>query len=233
MNGITAHAFRVAPLVFRCTGCSGRIFKTAIDHDTLFEEVGGIFFEIQPPDRNRREERRMSVEISRRFSNRLLREPDLGQMRDGAIRYLTMRPDALMGLFAYLPPEMRDSALAALSRSVTEHGGRSVRAYVESGAASPQTLIATLQETAADLGWGVWEFAPSIPSAAGRREITVTVRNSPFAEAAFPADRPMCAPIHGMLNAVAPYLLGQNANVQETQCSAHTGHGICHFVMSS
>lgn len=170
----------------------------------------------------------MAVSLSRRFAERLIREPERGQMRDGPIRYLMMRPDALMGMFALLSPAARDEALAALARSVAEHGGRSVQAYVDSGAVSPEALIATMTETSADLGWGVWEFLPD----ANGQAITLTVTNSPFAQGAGHTDQPACAPILGIASAIAPHLLGTGATVRETQCAAQSGTGICHFAIS-
>lgn len=167
----------------------------------------------------------MSVTLSALFRDRLRRMPETGEMRDGSIRYLMMRPDALMGLFARLPAEMRGPAFAALAGSVAEHGGRSVKAYRESGAADADTLMRTMVDTSADLGWGRWRFVPR-PDGAG---YDVTVSNSPFADGAGTSDQPVCAPIVGILTALAPLLAGEGAGVRECTCAAMTGAGTCQF----
>lgn len=171
----------------------------------------------------------MALDLSRSFAERVIREPEDGRLRDGAIRYLMMRPDALMGMFGRMRKETRQEALEALASSIAEFGGRSVRAYFESGAASPEALIQTVIETSAHLGWGVWRFE----STEDGKAMEVFVRNSPFAEAAGELGSPACAAILGLLSACAPYLLSGGAQVRETCCSSESGQGICRFRISS
>lgn len=159
-----------------------------------------------------------ALDLSLRFRDRLVHDAGRGEMRDGAIRYLTMRPDALMGMFARLPAPAAAAALAALAASVAEHGGRSVQAYRESGAVDPAAMMATVAGTSADLGWGIWSFAPETAGS-----IAVTVANSPFAEGRGSAAGPLCAPIQGILAAIGPLLLGGPVRVEETCCAAHHG----------
>lgn len=166
------------------------------------------------------------MDINQGFHDRLRLKPEHGEMRDGDIRYLMMRPDALMGMFMRLEPELRQVALSALASSVAEFGGKSISAYQANGAAQRNALIPVIVRTSADLGWGLWEF---IPLADGSFE--VVVRNSPFAAAVGRADLPVCAPIVGILTALAPLLVGRDALVRETQCSARTGEGPCRFLI--
>lgn len=169
------------------------------------------------------------MDLALTFHARLARAPDQGEMRDGTIRYLMMRPDALMGLFARLDPAARRSALAALAASVAEFGGRSVAAYRASGAMEPEAMIRTIARTSAELGWGRWSFARQ-PSGA----VEVTVENSPFAEgltASGPADCACCAPIVGILAAIAPLIAGEGARVHETDCAAVTSAAACRFLI--
>lgn len=167
------------------------------------------------------------MDLSKRFSERLRHEVDEGEMRDGAIRYLMMRPDALMGMFARLEPESRAAAYAALAASVAEFGGRSVAAYRESGALSTDSLMKTIEGTSADLGWGRWTF-----SRAGGGAIRVEVRNSPFADGAGITGEAVCAPIRGILTAMASVLVGQGARVEETVCASAHGAGPCCFTIT-
>ena len=149
-------------------------------------------------------------------------------MRDGAIRYLMMRPDALMGMFARLSPAAMTEALAALTASLAENGGKSVKAYRESGAVDPQAMMQVIAATSAELGWGLWSFAGQ-----GGDAIEVTVVNSPFAEGIGRAEVPVCAAISGILTAIGPLLLGCDAvRVTEVSCHAVDAGGACRFVIS-
>jgi len=167
------------------------------------------------------------MDLSKRFSERLRHDVDEGQMRDGSIRYLMMRPDALMGMFARLEPDIRAKAHAALAASVAEFGGRSIAAYRTSGAISPDALMQTIVETSADLGWGCWEF-----SRRGDGALTVEVRNSPFADGAGLTGEAVCAPIIGILSAMAPVLVGEGAVVTETTCASLHSEGPCCFTIA-
>jgi uncharacterized protein len=167
------------------------------------------------------------MDLTQGFHARLQIAPERGEMRDGDIRYLMMRPDALMGAFMRLPDAARADALAALGASVADHGGRSVTAYRDNGAANPEALLSVITVTSAALGWGVWEVHPA---AAG--ELEITVRNSPFAAGAGRSDSPVCAAITGILSAVAPLIAGSGAKARETACAAQTGENCCHFRIS-
>jgi hypothetical protein len=114
----------------------------------------------------------------------------LGELTEGAARYLLIRHDSLMGLAQRLPEPARGEALAAFADSVAEHGGRSAQAY---HADNPESLLATVATKASQLGWGSWQFGREADS------ITLTVQNSPFAQGFGSAQAPVCAPITGML----------------------------------
>lgn len=165
------------------------------------------------------------MDLSLRFHQRLTITPEKGEMRDGAIRYLMMRPDVLMGTFERLPEAARAEALSALTASVAENGGKSVKAYRDSGAVDPDAMMRTIAVTSSELGWGVWSFETVSPD-----EIQITVANSPFAHGVDHSDRPICAPIKGMLTAIGPLLLScETAEVTEISCHAQTKEGLCHF----
>lgn len=169
------------------------------------------------------------MDLAQGFHSRLTHDVAHGALRDGAIRYLMVRPDVLMGLFARLDPAVRVAALQALGRSVTEFGGRSVAAYRDAGAADPEAMMDTMVTTSAALGWGRWRFTPQPDGA-----VEVQVENSPFAEglaASGPVDAPCCAPIAGMLTAIAPLIVGEGATAHEVDCAAVEGGDTCRFVV--
>lgn len=158
------------------------------------------------------------------FRQRLVWDAEGGEIRDGAIRYLILRPDGLMGMFGRMSPETRVQALAALAASIEEHGGGSARKYRDMGAAAPEALLTVIAGTAPQLGWGRWHFG----QVEGGR-LDLMVGNSPFAAGHGPAEQPVCAPISGMFAAVAGMVLGTPATVEEVACAA-TGAADCRFV---
>jgi uncharacterized protein len=148
-----------------------------------------------------------------------------GAVRDASRRYVLLRADVLMGLFAELPATARDAALRAFGRSVARHGADSLRAYAAEPGVDATSLQRTVESAAASLGWGRWTLAGDAAT------LGLEVRNSPFAAAAAPSPRPVCAAIAGMLEALATIVLGAGASARETECAA-TGAPCCRFTAS-
>lgn len=144
-------------------------------------------------------------------------------MKEDGIRYLRLRADTLMGMFRLLAPAERAAALAALARSTAQAGGDSARRYIEAAAGDPAALLEVIAKTAAELGWGSWRFGE--PEA---RRLELEVADSPFAAGYGAADTEVCAPIAGMLAAVASLALGTECEARETACRAR-GAASCRF----
>lgn len=147
------------------------------------------------------------------FRDRLDFRTAEGAILDGPRRYMMIRPEALMGVFARLDPPARAVALEALAASILEQGTDSARAYAEAGG-SGADLAAVVASTAPDLGWGTWRFERHGDTFA------LTVENSPFAAGFGPSDAPVCHAIRGMAQAVASLVLGAPATARETGCAA-------------
>ena len=155
------------------------------------------------------------------FLDRLKHDPAAGAWMDQTRRYMMIRPDALMGIFARLPVDARHDALAALQASIYTQGGDSARAYRSMGGTGAD-LLATIVTTAPMLGWGCWtsEDTP------GR--VVVEVRNSPFAAGFGTSQTPVCHAIAGMLHAVSELMFERPTRAVETCCAA-TGAHTCRF----
>jgi predicted hydrocarbon binding protein len=136
-----------------------------------------------------------------------------GRNRKGAPRYLRLRADTLMGMFRHLPAPARAEALAAFARSTAEAGGDSARRYAAAGAGDAAALLAKIEATAAELGWGRWAFGKRSAS-----RLALEVRDSPFAAGYGASDTAVCAPIAGMLQSVAGMVLGAPCEARETAC---------------
>jgi predicted hydrocarbon binding protein len=157
------------------------------------------------------------------FRERLAFDASVGEYRDGGIRYMMIRPDALMGILHELPDAMRPTVLEAFARSITRQGGKSAAAYRDAGAASSAALVTTIQETAPQLGWGRWVLTLD------ENGLDLTVANSPFVAGYGESETPVCHPIIGMLTAVGRMTLGGEVTVRETACAAMQDHDHCRF----
>jgi predicted hydrocarbon binding protein len=160
--------------------------------------------------------------VSADFSQRLTFDLANGELRDGGTRYVMLREDSLMGLFKRLPGPARAVAFKAFAASVTENGAHSAARYAtEDG--GPGELLATIAATAAQLGWGLWHF--SLTEAG---ELQLEVNNSPFAHGYGASPEAVCAPITGMLGAVASIVFAAPAQAEENLC-ASAGGTVCRF----
>lgn len=157
-------------------------------------------------------------------SSRIRLDTATGTLSDGAIRYVMIRADGLMGAFE---GPNAPAGLAALCESVYQHGRNSLIQYQREHGGDPATLMATVASVAAQLGWGAW--AVTRPS---HGEVKVIVRHSPFAEAAGSSEVPLCAPILGMVRAVGELVLGTEVCTREQRCMA-CGACRCEFSAKS
>jgi V4R domain len=164
-----------------------------------------------------------------RLRERLRHDAGNGTWSDGPRRYLLLRPDSLMGALRSLDSATRETVFDALAQSLQRHGGDSLRAYAVQVNGEANALIAAAIDAACDLGWGEW----SVQQDDGG--LDVVVRHSPFvsgwvaAAGEVGAQAPaVCAPIRGMLAALAQTLGMADAQVHELACAAQ-GHASCRF----
>ncbi len=148
-----------------------------------------------------------------------------GELSIGGIRYLLMRPDVLMGVARELENIAPDVFFRALEKSAFLHGMRSFERYRDEGRFEGRDPLESTCNIAASLGWGEW-VAHRHPD--GSRSIEV--RNSPFS-AGFGASRlPVCAPVVGILRALALVFHGPGTEVEEVACCSQ-GAQVCRFLL--
>ena len=143
-------------------------------------------------------------------------------------RYMLIRPDAFMGLFARLPYDERIAAFGAIAASVRENGAKSAASYAGRGMEQAEKLTQTVMETAPQLGWGQWKLSYDTNG------LDLSVNNSPFVAGFGLSDHPVCAPICGMLEAVCTQIFDKSGTAIETRCVSQIGVGqraaaACHF----
>jgi predicted hydrocarbon binding protein len=157
---------------------------------------------------------------------RLVFDVARGAVLDADRRYVLLRADVLMGVFARLEGDARDAALAAFARAVAEHGADSVRAYRD--AVGADALPQAMEAAAASLGWGRWRIDARVHDASP--SLALEVENSPFAAAAPPGSERACHAIAGMLEALGAALWPHGASACETRCAALGQSSTCNFV---
>jgi uncharacterized protein len=152
--------------------------------------------------------------------DRLMWDEGRGALHDGPRRYLMMRPDVLMGAVVAMDEPARGAWLQAWADSTARHGGGSLKAYAEAVAFDADALMAATVQAAADLGWGAWQLVQE------GEALSLTLSASPFvdgwqAATPQPATAPVCAPVRGMLQALATLVLRDGpVAVTETDCAA-------------
>jgi predicted hydrocarbon binding protein len=156
----------------------------------------------------------------------LMFEHDLndGAISDGAIRYLMIRPDVLMGVAHELPQEQAREFFRALESSAFRHSRHSFERYRSSGRFAVDDFLRGVAGVAANLGWGAWRLEDLEN---GARE--VQVRNSPFAAGYGGSVHPVCAAITGVLKAIVLVGYEQDADVKEVECASRSGGPACRF----
>lgn len=165
---------------------------------------------------------------TRGFNQRLVRDLEKGEIRDGAARYLMIRADTLMGIFSRLPAEEAAAALDAFKSSTIENGTRSAQSYQASLPPGDRArLLDVIAATAPQLGWGKWRF-----SDLAAEGLVLEVVNSPFVAGYGDSNAPVCHAIAGMLTASAGLVFGRPVVAVETQCAAEHGVDICRFEVS-
>ena len=158
--------------------------------------------------------------------DRMSRDPALGELRDGNTRLFLMRADAFMDAFRRLDEEARYNMFTACAQAIAEHSGQSVKYYRhELGPAAREIFLNAAVNMVADMGWGHWAFGPHTPG-----EITLDVVSSPFVEGYGEATAPVCAPVLGMIEALAGIIFSVDPVVEEIACAAVTGCNTCKFV---
>lgn len=157
-----------------------------------------------------------------RFLDRVVFDTEAGGIYDESRRYIMIRPEVMMGVFRALPADARRAAFDALEEGVYRQGSDSARAYLQHGGGDLRTLLATIEATSAQLGWGRWTFTIE------PQRLQLVVDNSPFAQAHGPSAEPVCRTICGMLRGLGEMWFGAPAAARELGCAA-TGEARCRF----
>ena len=150
--------------------------------------------------------------------------PPPGQISDGGIRYVLIRPDILMGIARELDIGL-DVFLQALEKSAFVNGMRSFERYRDHGRFEGSDALDSTCNIAASLGWGEWVIHEQ---ADGTR--LIVVRNSPFASGFGASTIPVCAPIVGILKALTVVFHGPAGQVEEVACRSQ-GADACRFLL--
>lgn len=134
-------------------------------------------------------------------------------------RYLLVRPETLVALQKAIEATLGERAAACLVAGGRAGGGSALRALE----GSAEEIVARLLGMGREIGWGDFALERLTP-----RELVVTVRNSPLAQAYGAAAGPVCHLTRGVLERLAEVAFGRAAVATETACVA-TGAPACRF----
>ncbi len=143
-----------------------------------------------------------------------------GALRLGPARYLLVRPETLVGIQRAVERAAGPAAAADCLLDGGRAGGARVAAALSG---TVEERVSAVVEAGTTLGWGRFALEALTP-----RGLTITVTNSPFAEAYGPAPGPVCHLIAGVLEAVATSVFRRPQVVRETACAA-AGAPACRF----
>jgi predicted hydrocarbon binding protein len=130
-----------------------------------------------------------------------------------------IRPETLIALQRALDAALGETAAEVLLAGGRAGGGRTAATL----AGDVRERVTTMLERGGSIGWG--QFARERLAARG---LVVAVRDSPFAEAHGPSDRPVGHLTRGPLHALAESVFEGPVAVRETACAA-TGAACCRF----
>lgn len=148
-----------------------------------------------------------------------LHDDGTGRLSYRGARYLLIRPETLAALQHALEDALGSAAADSFVAGGRAGGGKATASF--SGA--ERERVDALLAMGTRIGWG--HFALERHAA---NDLSVTVTNSPFAEAYGRADAPVCHLIRGVLEALAAAVLTGRPRVTETACAA-MGAAACRF----
>lgn len=154
-------------------------------------------------------------------------DPETGAIRFKDVRYLIIRPETIMDMFRALHKTSGESAVEAFYQGGFSGGKLSSAKFRQTFNLDDRQIVEFMANMGTQIGWGkfdVLEFDP------GDQRLIMTVKSSPFAEAAKPSESPVCHFIRGVLAGMCTGLFGKEVQSFEETCLAK-GDPLCRFLL--
>lgn len=155
----------------------------------------------------------------------LAHDASTGHLTFKGVRYLLIRPETVVAFQKAVEAELGARAGELMARGGRTGGALSARRYREAFGLGARELVEFMVRMGREIGWGAFTLDRLDLE---RRELVISVRHSPFAEAYGPSAVPVCHLIAGVVGGLAEGVFGQPAQVIETACLA-AGGPACRF----
>lgn len=152
-----------------------------------------------------------------------------GRLRYKGIRYLLIRPETVVAFQKAVEDELGEGAGDLMARGGQAGGTLSTRHCREAMGLSAEETARFMVAMGGQIGWGAFALERLDLEA---RELIVSVRASPFADAYGPSDRPVCHLIRGVMAGLAEGLFGGPVIAREEACASQ-GALACRFYASA
>ncbi len=154
-------------------------------------------------------------------------DADEGRIAFKDVRYMIIRPDTVVDFQKAVEAEIGEGVAEMMMAGGYAGGSRSSRRYKELFNYSDEEIVAFMCRMGGEIGWGKFEVEKFDIE---RKELVITVRNSPFAEAYGPSDNGVCHMIRGVMAGLSAGIFGSEVRSEETLCRAK-GDELCRFVL--
>jgi predicted hydrocarbon binding protein len=144
------------------------------------------------------------------------------------VRYMVIRPDTVVDFQKAVEAELGDRVAEMMMSGGYTGGSRSSARYKEVFDYSDEEIVAFMCKMGGEIGWGRFETEKLDTES---KELIITVRNSPFAEAYGSSDKGVCHMIRGVLAGMAAGIFGTEVTSEEALCRAK-GDELCRFVLN-
>ncbi|OGP73214.1 MAG: hypothetical protein A2V86_13335 [Deltaproteobacteria bacterium RBG_16_49_23] len=163
------------------------------------------------------------------MENKILKDlcfaPERGGLFYKEARYLLIRPEVLVTFQKEIEKELGEKADRILFQSGFQGGSLSSKKYREVFHFSDEEMVRFMIEMGPQIGWGRFELEGFDPV---KKELSVKVYHSPFAEAYGSSTTPVCHFICGVLSGMAGVVFNQESKADEILCLAK-GDSFCKF----
>jgi len=155
-------------------------------------------------------------------------DPQKGRISFQDVPYMLLRPDTVVDFQKAVEARIGDKVAEMMMAGGYTGGSRSSRRYKELFNYSDEEIVAFMCKMGGEIGWGRFETEKLDTES---KQLIITVRNSPFAEAYGSSDEGVCHMIRGVLAGMAAGIFGSEVTSEEALCRAK-GDELCRFVLN-
>ena len=155
--------------------------------------------------------------------------PASGALTYRDVRYLLIRPEAIVGFQKAIEKQSRAAARDALFQGGYQGGYLSAKKYKKMQNFSDRETLDFMMAMGAEIGWGNFTIDEYDFDS---KKLQIRVKNSPFAEAYGASTEGVCHLIRGVLCGLATILFSRSCAASEIECVAKGDHHCVFLVLA-